>query len=225
MHHCLCNGLHTSVEFMNNALLQAIEEDPDDAIQWHQLGLHSLCTMQFKASVKFLKAAVARSRECSFAWSNLGNCVPMYHSYRSSIGLVHTAHTERYVILYLLIVVGIALQLTDDPSSAELVYKKALSFAANQHAHAILSNLGNLYRRQKRFHDAKAIFAKSLELCPGYAPAYNNLGLVYVAESLWEEAKTCFEKALRSDPLLDAAKSNRTKAVAMTRIQETMRTT
>ncbi|RZS22826.1 hypothetical protein BHM03_00055667 [Ensete ventricosum] len=202
MHHCLCNGLHTSVEFMNNALLQAIEEDPNDAIQWHQLGLHSLCTMQFKASVKFLKAAVARSRECSFAWSNLGN-----------------------LILYLLIVVGIALQLTDDPSSAELVYKKALSFAANQHAHAILSNLGNLYRRQKRFHDAKAIFAKSLELCPGYAPAYNNLGLVYVAESLWEEAKTCFEKALRSDPLLDAAKSNRTKAVAMTRIQETMRTT
>lgn len=73
MHHCLCNDLHTSVEFMSNALLQAIEEDPDDAIQWHQLGLHNLCTMQFKASVKFLKAAVARSRECSFAWSNLGN--------------------------------------------------------------------------------------------------------------------------------------------------------
>ncbi|XP_064934565.1 probable UDP-N-acetylglucosamine--peptide N-acetylglucosaminyltransferase SPINDLY isoform X2 [Musa acuminata AAA Group] len=172
-------------------LKQAIEEDPDDAIQWHQLGLHNLCTMQFKASVKFLKAAVARSRECSFAWSNL----------------------------------GIALQLTDDPSSAELVYKKALSFAANQHAHAILSNLGNLYRRQKRFNDAKVIFAKSLELCPGYAPAYNNLGLVYVAEGLWEEAKTCFEKALQSDPLLDAAKSNMTKAVAMTRIQETMRAT
>ncbi|WOL03670.1 putative UDP-N-acetylglucosamine--peptide N-acetylglucosaminyltransferase SPINDLY [Canna indica] len=167
-------------------LKKAIEEDPDDAVQWHQLGLHSLCSMQFKTSVTFLKAAVARSIDCSYAWSNL----------------------------------GIALQLSDDPSSAELAYKKALSLATNQQAHSILSNLGNLYRREKRFKNAKAIFAKSLELCPGYAPAYNNLGLVYVAEGLWEEAKSCFEKALQSDPLLDAAKSNMTKAAAMISARE-----
>ncbi|XP_010927572.2 uncharacterized protein [Elaeis guineensis] len=165
-------------------LKQAIEEDPDDAVQWHQLGLHNLCTMQFKMSVKFLKAAVARCRECSYAWSNL----------------------------------GIALQLSDDPSSAEVVYKRALSHATTLQAHAILSNLGNLYRQQKRFEHAKAIFAKSLELCPGYAPAHNNLGLVFVAEGRLEEAKSSFEKALQSDPLLDAAKSNIMKAVAMSRI-------
>lgn len=120
------------------------------------------------------------------------------------------------LILSLLIILGIALHLSDDPSSAELVYKKALSLASKQQAHAILSNLGNLYRREKRFKDAKATFAKSLELCPGYAPAYNNLGLVYVAEGLWEDAKSCFEKALKSDPLLDAAQSNMTKASAIT---------
>uniref|UniRef100_A0A6V7QT76 UDP-N-acetylglucosamine--peptide N-acetylglucosaminyltransferase SPINDLY n=1 Tax=Ananas comosus var. bracteatus TaxID=296719 RepID=A0A6V7QT76_ANACO len=165
-------------------LKQAIEEDPDDAVQWHQLGLHNLCTMKFNTSVKFFKAAVARCQECSYAWSNL----------------------------------GIALQLSNDPSSAETVYKRALSLSTAQQAHAILSNLGNLYRQQRRFEPARAIFSKSLELCPGYAPANNNLGLVFVAEGSWEEAKNCFEKALRSDPLLDAAKSNMVKAMAMLRV-------
>lgn len=128
--------------------------------------------------------------------------------------------TSLQVIHCMLIILGIALQLSDDLPTAELTYKRALSLATNQQAHAILSNLGNLYRRQKRFKDAKAMFSKSLELCPGYAPAYNNLGLVHVAECLWEEAKSCFEKALHSDPLLDSAKSNMTKADAMTRIHE-----
>ncbi|XP_019052929.1 PREDICTED: uncharacterized protein LOC109114545 [Nelumbo nucifera] len=53
-------------------LKQAIEEDPDDAVQWHQLGLHNLCTLQFKTSQKYLKAAVGRGKKCSYAWSNLG---------------------------------------------------------------------------------------------------------------------------------------------------------
>nr|DAD24294.1 TPA_asm: hypothetical protein HUJ06_025758 [Nelumbo nucifera] len=35
-------------------LKQAIEEDPDDVVQWHQLGLHNLCTLQFKTSQKYL---------------------------------------------------------------------------------------------------------------------------------------------------------------------------
>nr|DAD46049.1 TPA_asm: hypothetical protein HUJ06_004279 [Nelumbo nucifera] len=52
-------------------LKQAIKEDPDDAVQWHQLGLHNLCTLQFKTSQKYLKAAVGRGKECSYAWPNL----------------------------------------------------------------------------------------------------------------------------------------------------------
>ncbi|KAJ8649144.1 hypothetical protein MRB53_002167 [Persea americana] len=53
-------------------LKQAIEEDPDDAVQWNQLGLHNLCTLQFKTSQKYLKTAVAFCRGCSYIWSNLG---------------------------------------------------------------------------------------------------------------------------------------------------------
>lgn len=107
------------------------------------------------------------------------------------------------------------MQLSNDPSSAEKVFKHALSLATMQQAHAILSNLGNLYRQQKRLELAKAVFTKSLELWPGYAPSHNNLGLVFLAEGRWEEARSCFEKALQSDPLLDAAKSNLMKAEAV----------
>ena len=114
--------------------------------------------------------------------------------------------------------IGVSLQLSQEPSQAEEVYKKALSLGTTQQAHAILSNLGILYRHQKQYQRAKAMFTKSLELQPGYAPAFNNLGLVFVAEGLWEEAKYCFEKALQSDPLLDAAKSNLVKVVSMSKL-------
>ncbi|KAJ0236415.1 hypothetical protein HA466_0257220 [Hirschfeldia incana] len=54
------------------SLKQAVTEDPEDAVRWHQLGLHCLCSQQYKLSQKYIKAAVSRSRECSYAWSNLG---------------------------------------------------------------------------------------------------------------------------------------------------------
>ncbi|XVE56664.1 hypothetical protein DITRI_Ditri04bG0029000 [Diplodiscus trichospermus] len=170
-------------------LKQATGEDPNDAVQWNQLGLHSLCSQRFETAQKYLKSAVVRFKECScYAWSNL----------------------------------GISLHLSEDPSQAERVYKRALSLATVEQAHAIFSNLGNLYRRQKQYERAKAMFTKSLELQPGYAPAFNNLGLVFVAECQWEEAKFCFDKALQSDPLLDAAKSNMIKTVGMSRMHAGM---
>ncbi|CAO2167425.1 unnamed protein product [Urochloa humidicola] len=165
-------------------LKQAIQEDPDDAVQWHQLGLYNICLTRFSRSVNFLKAALARSPDCSYAWSNL----------------------------------GIALQLSDDPFS-ETVYKRALVLSSTQQLHAIFSNLGILYRQHRNYEFARKMLLRSLELCPGYAPANNNLGLVFVAEGRWEDARSCFEKALQSDPLLDAAKSNLLKVLVLSKKQ------
>ncbi|CAI9112948.1 OLC1v1013461C1 [Oldenlandia corymbosa var. corymbosa] len=170
------------------SLKQAIEEDPDDAVQWHQYGHHDLCTQQFKTSQTYLKAAVARLKDCSFAWSNL----------------------------------GISLQLSGDTSQAEEAYKRALALTTSQQAHAVFSNLGNLFRQIRKYDQSKAMFSKALELHPGYAPAYNNLGLVFVAEGRWEEAKFCFGKAIEADPLLDAAKSNMLKAASMCRMYSSL---
>ncbi|CAI8597571.1 unnamed protein product [Vicia faba] len=181
---CEQDGLKEMEERAVSSLKQAITEDPDDVVQWHQLGLHNLCARQFKTSQKYLKAAVARDKGCSYAWSNL----------------------------------GVSLQLSEEQSQAEEVFKRALSLATTQEAHVILSNLGILYRHQKKYQLAKAMFTKSLELKPGYAPAFNNLGLVFIAEGLLEEAKYCFEKALESDPMLDAAKSNSIKVATMSKL-------
>lgn len=192
---------------------QAVAEDPDDPVQWHQLGLHSLCTRQFKNSQKYLKAAVARFKDCSYAWSNLG--LSNLHPPSSLYPFIIIIFSNRFIAASL----GISLQLSEEPSQAEEVYKRALALATTEHAYTIFSNLGNLYRQQKKYERAKAMFSKSLELRPGYAPAYNNLGLVFVAEGQWEEAKFCFDKALHADPLLDAAKSNIIKATAMSRLR------
>ncbi|KAJ4731206.1 UDP-N-acetylglucosamine--peptide N-acetylglucosaminyltransferase 110 kDa subunit [Rhynchospora pubera] len=161
-------------------LKQTINEDSDDSIHWHQLGLHNLRTMQFKPSVKFFKSALVRSLDCSYTWSNLGTAF-------------HLSHDRR----------------------AETVYKRALSLSRNIQAHAILANLGNLYREQRRLELAKKILSRSLELCPGYAPANNNLGLVFAAQGQWEEAIGCFKKAIECDPLLDCAQSNIAKAMTL----------
>ncbi|KAL0356374.1 UNVERIFIED_CONTAM: hypothetical protein Sradi_4084300 [Sesamum radiatum] len=170
-------------------LLSAIGEDPDDAVHWHQIGLHCLCTQQLKMSQTYLKAAVARLNDCAYMWSNL----------------------------------GISLQLLEESSQAEEVYKHALSLATARPAHAIFSNLGNFYRQLRKYESAKAMFSKALELQPGYAPAYNNLGLVFVAEGHFEEAKFCFNKAIESDPFLDAAKSNMVKVATMCKTDMSLR--
>lgn len=118
--------------------------------------------------------------------------------------------------------VGISLQLSEGSSQAEVVFKQALALARPEHAHAVFSNLGNLYQQQKQYERAKAMFSKSLELRPGYAPAFNNLGLVFVAEGRLEEAKHCFDQAFQSDPSMDAAKSNAVKAAALSGLPGSM---
>jgi tetratricopeptide (TPR) repeat protein len=110
------------------------------------------------------------------------------------------------------------LHLSNDPSS-EAVYKRALVLSSSQQLHAVFSNLGILYRQHRMYEFARKMLLRSLELCPEYAPANNNLGLVFVAEACWEDAIICFEKALQSDPLLDAAKSNLTKVLALSKKQ------
>lgn len=159
---------------------------------------------------KYLKEAVARFRECSYAWSNLGMFIQI------SDNLYHFACSNLFFSFFWTL--GISIQLSEEPLKAEDVYKQALACAASEQAHAILSNLGNFYRQQKQYERAKAMFSKALELQPGYAPAYNNLGLVFIAEHQLEEAKFCFGRALQSDPVLDAAMSNMIKAVALSRL-------
>eukprot|EP00897_Mesotaenium_endlicherianum_P005862 jgi/Mesen1/5303/ME000264S04329 len=103
----------------------------------------------------------------------------------------------------------------ESAGQAESVYKQALMLVPPHQAHGVLSNLGNLYRQQRRFREAHMALKQALGICPNYAPALNNLGLLLVVQGYWAEALGAFDKALDADPGMDAAKSNRMKAVAL----------
>uniref|UniRef100_A0A0E0JSG9 Uncharacterized protein n=1 Tax=Oryza punctata TaxID=4537 RepID=A0A0E0JSG9_ORYPU len=47
-----------------------------------------------------------------------------------------------------------------------------------------------------KYELARRMLLRSLELCPGYAPANNHLGLVSIAEGRYEDAISCFDKSL-----------------------------
>lgn len=159
-------------------------------------------------SQTYFKSAVTRLNDCVYTWSNLGN-----HAFW--LLPPQNAACSRLILPFF--ISGISLQLLEESTHAEEVYKHALSLATSQQAPAIFSNLGNFCRQMRKYESAKAMFSKALELRPGYAPAYNNLGLVFIAEGQLEEAKFCFNKATESDPFLDAAKSNMIKVATLYR--------
>lgn len=55
-----------------HTLQQAVEQNPHDPIQWQQLGLYTLCTLQFRMAQGFFKTAIAQRQTCGAIWSNLG---------------------------------------------------------------------------------------------------------------------------------------------------------
>eukprot|EP00250_Pteridium_aquilinum_P007159 c16941_g1_i1 orf=88-2619(+) len=55
-----------------HTLQQAVEENPHDPMQWQQLGLYTLCTLQFRLAQGFFKMAIAQRQTCGATWSNLG---------------------------------------------------------------------------------------------------------------------------------------------------------
>ncbi|KAI5065416.1 hypothetical protein GOP47_0020111 [Adiantum capillus-veneris] len=55
-----------------HTLQQAVEENPHDPMQWQQLGLYPLCTLQFRMAQSCFKMAIALRQTCGALWSNLG---------------------------------------------------------------------------------------------------------------------------------------------------------
>ncbi|KAH9620006.1 hypothetical protein KSS87_003505 [Heliosperma pusillum] len=165
-----------------------------------------------------LKQVIGEDPDDPVHWHQLGLHSLRAQQFKSSQNYLKAAVSRFRDCSYVWSNLGISLQLSGKASLAEDVFKRALSLATSEQQHAVFSNLGNLYRQEKKYDSAKAMFSKALKLKPGYAPAYNNLGLVFVAEGLLEEAKYCFDKALQADPLLDAAKSNLIKVGSLCKI-------
>lgn len=60
--------------------------------------------------------------------------------------------------------------------------------------------LGNLWFARDEITTAKAFYARTRDLNPSHANAWNNLGSIAIAEGLWPEASRCLEMKVKLDP-------------------------
>ncbi|XP_010484046.1 PREDICTED: probable UDP-N-acetylglucosamine--peptide N-acetylglucosaminyltransferase SPINDLY [Camelina sativa] len=157
------------------SLKQAITEDPEDAVRWHQLGLHSLCSQQYKVSQKYLKAAVVRSRECSYVWSNLGISLHLSdeHSEAEEVykrALAVSTEDQAHTIFSNL---GNLYRQKKQYEVSKAMFSKALELKPG-YAPAY-NNLGLVFVAERRWEEAKSCFEKSLEADSLLDAAQSNL--------------------------------------------------
>lgn len=169
--------LHDLMEVQEHALQslkQAVAEDPDDAVQWHQLGHHSLCTQQFKAAQKYLKAAVARSSDCSYAWSNLGLSLQLSEEMSKSEDVFKRALSlstpqQAHAIYSNL---GVLYRQLKQYEPAKAMLTKSLALQP-EYAPAY-NNLGLVFVAEGHWEEAKYCFNKALQTDPLLDAAKSN---------------------------------------------------
>jgi len=72
-------------------------------------------------------------------------------------------------------------------------------------------NLNNLAIKEGRagnYEESISLFAKAIEMDPGYAESYNNLGYLYYVMKDNKKARKYFKKALEIDPNFQKARDN-----------------
>ncbi|CAA0820941.1 tetratricopeptide repeat (TPR)-containing protein [Striga hermonthica] len=157
------------------SLKQAIGEDPNDAVRWHQIGLHCLCTQQLKLSQTYLKSAVARLNDCVYTWSNLGISLQLLEeslqaeqAYKHALSLAtsqqaHTIFTN----------LGNFYRQLRKFESAKAMFSKALELHPG-YAPAY-NNLGLVFVAEGFFEEAKFCFTKAIESDPFLDAAKSNM--------------------------------------------------
>ena len=133
-------------------------------------------------------ATVRLAPQSARAWSNLG------HAYQEAGQAQQAADAYQH-----------ALQLTTGATPRPGLPPAAADPFMASHQHAMV---GNIYREQQRYDEARREFEAALGLDPGNVSAYNNLALTLSAAGRTDEAKRTFETALQLYPEFAAAHSN-----------------
>jgi len=90
-----------------------------------------------------------------------------------------------------------------DKEKAIICYKNVLKFEPfSMNAVKAFNNLGLIYKAEKNYEQAIAVFKAGLNINPHSAEVRLNLGNLYAEQKLFEEAKREFMKVIRSSPYL-----------------------
>ncbi|MFZ3120776.1 MAG: tetratricopeptide repeat protein, partial [Variovorax sp.] len=87
---------------------------------------------------------------------------------------------------------------------AEAHYREALASIDEPDA-ALLSNFGQVLRRQGHQEEAMAVYAKATAQADAPPAAWFNLGNAQLDQRRWQEAHASFEQALSGDPAMEPA--------------------
>lgn len=93
---------------------------------------------------------------------------------------------------------ALAAQEGDQRDQAAALWKEVIALVPNYAAPH--TNLGIVYRRDGRVHDAIAEYETAIRLDPADAAAYHNLGLAHRARGAWTDAERAYLRALELRP-------------------------
>ena len=92
---------------------------------------------------------------------------------------------------------GLSLDQTGKINEAEKIFKKALFF--NPKEISILANLGEIYRKEKKFEKSREILLKALDINENHKYTLYNLGKLTLNLNLYEQAIKYFERLFQID--------------------------
>lgn len=141
-----------------HTLQQAVEQNPHDPIQWQQLGLYMLWTLQFRVAQGFFKTAIAQRPTCGAIWSNLGLSLQLSDELALAEDVYNRALSlaPQEKVHSILSNVGNLYRQQGRFTDAHVAFKKALEMCPN-YAPAC-NNLGLLLVVEGKFEEAIKMF-------------------------------------------------------------------
>jgi protein O-GlcNAc transferase len=101
---------------------------------------------------------------------------------------------------------GVVTSLGGDPAGAEAYILEAIEIDPKQATYH--KDLGNVYRRMKRYGAAKSAFCRALSLSPNFDEAYYDLGLLYHNIHWLQQALACYLRCIEINPRFTKAYNN-----------------
>eukprot|EP00741_Cyanophora_paradoxa_P008451 tig00001331_g8178.t1 len=169
---------------------KAAQLDPFLAEAFYNLGNIYLDRRELDSAISKYRAAVLLMPDHADLWTNLGNALRARGMAREAGRAYQRAIQLRPE--YFLPIGNLAALLQAPHPAAYLCSVSALTPS----------------QEEGRYQEAESLYARALELDPGYAEGYSNLGALYLETGRAEAAVQAFQRALEANPRLPEAHNN-----------------
>ena len=185
---------------------QVIEEKPEDAEAYYNLGTVYLRSNSLPEARQYLEQAVKLRQNYPEAWNNLGMIAAQQGDDETAIARFQHSLQLRPSYATALLNLGNVYRRKGNLEEAQKMFQSAL--AAEPENPEVNYALGMTYARQDRKEEARQYLEKAIQLRPDYADALNNLGVLFIQTRQYTEAEREFEACIQQAPDFDQAYLN-----------------